>query len=921
MAATGSPLSSHQPSTNSNNTAASYTPDELAFHKLFPQVPLNEKLVESYQCGLSRKKIVRMGRLYLTSLRLCFHSTFLSDNLMMEWEHVDAVEKKENFVFEAIVVKGSGGDTHYFSAFMYGMTDQAHKMTTMLWNVRRKYAVGGGHAHPGGAAGGGSARTFHGRTESTASTGSIGFPLATVESPDLGPVTDRTSPSAGMTSPIAAVAASHPERTDDAQHVDEEAATTTPPNTSGTPENGSMTFSPRQAEKLTNQSALGTETTQGAPAVPNNSSVGHMPNLSIGSGSDPQPKEETAPSQLTKQDTMPPRPSEESPQLAAVRPGTATPPLEPPKSPVAKPHAVPSATGSAAQVPPPAGKPADRRTEKAIARSTVVVDTPHDVLKYFPHVPKTETVVDSFQCSYVVGVHRLGKLYITANYVLFSSVMLAEGVSLKFSDIVSIEKEQTMVILDGVVMATRQGQTHAFTSFVNRDSAFSILQHFFGAHRTKQSTRDRLKQKQEQENPQSLDSTTVDVASPLNVGNEQQQPAESQPQPAAAPPKKKQTDVNVKTIPSAPPAFRTALVQPSYASLPTADSIDVFSNVSTDFGTGISEVGKFLAKQIIPDVPFPTGASIFDVFKAMFDDETSLLDAYHLQRQDTGTVWEPWRAPLAGSPARSGQRKMTCTTIIRAVMAKQCAFTEFQRFGFFMIHGEPHLLVQFSGQAVGVMFSDSFRAETLLVFSQPSPTEPAVTMRTYGYIQFLRSVWVKNKILSTALDVEMPECYRTLSAMGIAKVKEIPRVTITSDETAEGAQPEPVAQEPQANHVAAPVATPSAPAATFAAPVVAVAPVAPQQEPSPLVKQTQAGLYALALLYVVKALWSTFWFDCESALLSSAASSGVPSMSAAGGDIVQVDLRWVAYIVRPTLMAAQFLLVATLASRIERSLS
>ncbi|CUG86489.1 Hypothetical protein, putative, partial [Bodo saltans] len=114
---------------------ATYTPDELAFHKLFPQVPLNEKLVESYQCGLSRKKIVRMGRLYLTSLRLCFHSTFLSESLMMEWEQVDAVEKKENFVFEAIVVKGSAGETHYFSAFMYGMTDQAHKMTTMLWNV------------------------------------------------------------------------------------------------------------------------------------------------------------------------------------------------------------------------------------------------------------------------------------------------------------------------------------------------------------------------------------------------------------------------------------------------------------------------------------------------------------------------------------------------------------------------------------------------------------------------------------------------------------------------------------------------------------------------------------------------------------------------------------------------------------------
>jgi hypothetical protein len=892
---------------------ASYTPDELAFHKLFPQVPLNEKLVESYQCGLSRKKIVRMGRLYLTSLRLCFHSTFLSESLMMEWEQVDAVEKKENFVFEAIVVKGSAGETHYFSAFMYGITDQAHKMTTMLWNVRRKYAVGGGHV-----AGGGSMRTFHGRTESTASTGSAGGALHTSESPDLGPLAaDRASPQH-----LTGVAYPPPSPTSQiTSPIHEAAPLTSPPigpastgAEASLPEeksldNCSMT-SPRHADAV--QTAENGRNAMKSPTREANGSG--LSDTQVGGRVDDLEGNPLG----VKQDTLLPTGRASGTSSPAPPPVTVA---AEPRSPALKaqaPQPLASAPPPAAPATPihPHPTKTERRTEKAIARSSVVVDTPHDVLKYFPLVPKAETVVDSFQCSYIIGVHRLGKLYITANYVLFSSVMLSEGVCLKFSDIVSIEKEQTMVILDGVVIVTRQGQTHAFTSFVNRDSAFSILQHFFGAHKTKQSTKDKLRG-----NVDRVDSSTSFAASVVSIATEE----------AASPVAGVESATNSASSPAndflpvvkAPvaSAFRTSLAQASYDALPVADSIDTFSKVATDFGTGLSEVGKFLAKQIIPDVPFPTGVTIFDVFKAMFDDDTALLDAYHVQRQDAGMVWEPWRAPAAGSPPFSGQRKMTCTTIIRAVMAKQCDFTEFQRFAFAMIHGEPHLLVQLSGQAVGVMFSDSFRAETLLVFSQPSAMEPVVSMRTYGYIQFLRSVWVKNKILSTALDVEMPECYRKLSAMGIAKVKEIPRVAISKASDAQGeaavavkqdtvAAPRPPAVAPMVS------AVPSSPLSVV--PPAAFASVAvPAAPSSPMVKQLLAGLCGIAILYLIKALWATFWFDCESALLATNA----PSMDVAVGAIVMLDLRWLAYIARPTLMAAQLLLLAAIAGRVERLLN
>ncbi|KAH9599275.1 VASt domain [Trypanosoma melophagium] len=208
--------------------------------------------------------------------------------------------------------------------------------------------------------------------------------------------------------------------------------------------------------------------------------------------------------------------------------------------------------------------------------------------------------------------------------------------------------------------------------------------------------------------------------------------------------------------------FTTKTSEADVSKFPVVDSLNEFSKVLTDYGTALSDFSCF-TKELMDPVVLPEGKTVLDVFKVCFDDGTSLMEEYHRDRKDTDQKWELWRPALTGSPPFSGQRLFTCTTIIRALVAKSCPFTEYQRYAFMNVGGrEPTLVVQFSGQASGVMFADAFRAEALLVFAQ---NDSKLTMRAFGYIQFLRDVWVKGKILRTSIDNEMPECYRGLSSM------------------------------------------------------------------------------------------------------------------------------------------------------------
>jgi hypothetical protein len=217
-------------------------------------------------------------------------------------------------------------------------------------------------------------------------------------------------------------------------------------------------------------------------------------------------------------------------------------------------------------------------------------------------------------------------------------------------------------------------------------------------------------------------------------------------------------------------AFRTSTCENNESKMPSVASMDAFSQVDTDYGTALSAYSCF-QKEVITPVKLPVGKGVLDVFGLCFDDSSSLLEQYHTERKDTDQKWEPWRATKDGGAFR-GQRQFTCTTLVKAMLNKPYTYVEYERYALFKVGDAPTLAVQFSSQVPGVMFGDAFRVEALVTFTQSgSGGRAEVTMRAYGYVQFLKSVWVKGRIMSTTMNTELPEGYSVLGKMIESRLK------------------------------------------------------------------------------------------------------------------------------------------------------
>nr|CAJ2470554.1 unnamed protein product [Leishmania braziliensis] len=215
--------------------------------------------------------------------------------------------------------------------------------------------------------------------------------------------------------------------------------------------------------------------------------------------------------------------------------------------------------------------------------------------------------------------------------------------------------------------------------------------------------------------------------------------------------------------------FKTTTSENDEGKIPAVASMDAFSQVETEYGSALSDFSCF-EKEVITPVKLCTGKGVLDVFGVCFDDDTALLEDYHTERKDTCQKWESWQPTKDGGTFR-GQRQFTCTTLVRAMMGKPYAYVEYQRYALFKVSGTPTLAVQFSSQVPGVMFGDAFRVEALVMFTQVgSGASAEVTMRVFGYVQFLKNVWVKGRILSTTMDTELPEGYKKMAAMVVAKM-------------------------------------------------------------------------------------------------------------------------------------------------------
>ena len=237
-------------------------------------------------------------------------------------------------------------------------------------------------------------------------------------------------------------------------------------------------------------------------------------------------------------------------------------------------------------------------------------------------------------------------------------------------------------------------------------------------------------------------------------------------------------------------AFRSTTCENDESKMPSVASMDAFSEVDTDYGTALSAFSCF-EKEVITPVKLPAGKGVLDVYGLCFDDGSSLLEQYHSERKDTDQKWEPWRATKDGGAFR-GQRQFTCTTLVKAMMNKPYTYIEYERYALFKVGDVPTLAVQFSSQVPGVMFGDAFRVEALVVFTQNgSGGNAEVTMRVFGYVQFLKSVWVKGRIMSTTMNTELPEGYKKLSDIVVAKLageEKGPASGGASSTAAEGAQ-------------------------------------------------------------------------------------------------------------------------------------
>lgn len=203
--------------------------------------------------------------------------------------------------------------------------------------------------------------------------------------------------------------------------------------------------------------------------------------------------------------------------------------------------------------------------------------------------------------------------------------------------------------------------------------------------------------------------------------------------------------------------------------VPTCLSRDEFSGVLTDFGSAFS-VYECFTKELIKPLSFPQGKSLGDIFSLCFSDDSQLLEKYHSERGDIEQKIEKWRPTKDGGSLR-GQRTFMCKTPVKFFFGKKYPYTEYQKYAFLRINGVLTLMLQFSSQISGVPTGEAFRAEALIVCTeQQKSAKSSVQMEAYGYVQFLRSVLMKNKILRTTLDTELPEGYKRIGELMTAEI-------------------------------------------------------------------------------------------------------------------------------------------------------
>ncbi|KAI3628853.1 hypothetical protein CBS14141_000556 [Malassezia furfur] len=111
------------------------------FHTLFPSVPEDDFLIESYGCAISRELLIQ-GRMYVSEARVCFHSNIFGwvTSIVVPFADIVSIEKRNTayLIPNAILIKTLQSKYHFSSLVT---RDSTYSMLVNIWRLSQPSAA------------------------------------------------------------------------------------------------------------------------------------------------------------------------------------------------------------------------------------------------------------------------------------------------------------------------------------------------------------------------------------------------------------------------------------------------------------------------------------------------------------------------------------------------------------------------------------------------------------------------------------------------------------------------------------------------------------------------------------------------------------------------------------------------------------
>ncbi|KAI8919130.1 hypothetical protein DFJ77DRAFT_420633, partial [Powellomyces hirtus] len=109
--------------------------DNAEFHRIFPTISSEEKLVDDYACAWNREGLLIQGRMWISQHRVCFKGWTPNSNLCMPFEEIISLEKKTiALVFSNSLEIETSSAKYFFASFFN--RDQTFHTLKKLWDAR-----------------------------------------------------------------------------------------------------------------------------------------------------------------------------------------------------------------------------------------------------------------------------------------------------------------------------------------------------------------------------------------------------------------------------------------------------------------------------------------------------------------------------------------------------------------------------------------------------------------------------------------------------------------------------------------------------------------------------------------------------------------------------------------------------------------